>query len=543
MTLHIDVVLTKAGEELIKHVYYTVAYRCDQGLEDTLCITENVLKEIKKDLPDVTKIYMKSNNAGCYHGNYSAEINQLICKLENIKLLRYDFNEPQKGKDQCDREAAAAKNQLRAYVEGGNDIDNDIDIYNALHYAKGLKNSKVCVVDISTQDTNLNCSKTKDISTYHSVAFEDNEMKMRRYYGIGKGVTQKYSDCSFQSGLNVKMPFHSTEPSPIMVTSTPKPNSKKTVCEDRQLCTLYFCATAGCKGTFENKPDYDAHLIAGNHEFTKECGALDTVKKMFVSKMKSLSSSHEVYTSEPKTVLTSISTEVPMMSRFSEAGWALPIRSNFRYSYKQKKYLYNQFMEGEISGKKKSPEQVHLDMRKDFDVEEYVTVQQIKSLFSRMSTEKRKGTLTEPKMSTNVDKDTEAYNGEHDDDVVDDVTDNVDDADLRNTALSILTELTVECEKWVMVLYQGEMFPGVVKKIFDGGIIRIQCMEYEENKKNKFRWPTVLDINDYVYENIINSIEAPGVIGVSAKNKRKDVYAVTENDWCNASEFICNYDM
>lgn len=182
-------------------------------------------------------------------------------------------------------------------------------------------------------------------------------------------------------------------------------------------------------------------------------------------------------------------------------------------------------------------------MRKDFDVEEYVTVQQIKSLFSRMSTEKRKGTLTEPKMSTNVDKDTEAYNGEHDDDVVDDVTDNVDDADLRNTALSILTELTVECEKWVMVLYQGEMFPGVVKKIFDGGIIRIQCMEYEENKKNKFRWPTVLDINDYVYENIINSIEAPGVIGVSAKNKRKDVYAVTENDWCNASEFICNYDM
>ena len=86
MTLHIDVLLSKSvEEELIKHVYYTVAYRCDQGLDDTLCITENVLKQIKKDVPEVTKIFMKSDNASCYHGNYSAELNHFICKQENIR--------------------------------------------------------------------------------------------------------------------------------------------------------------------------------------------------------------------------------------------------------------------------------------------------------------------------------------------------------------------------------------------------------------------------------------------------------------------------
>ena len=86
MTLHIDVVLFKSlSGEFIKHVYYILAYRCDQGLDDRLCITENVLKEIKKDLPEVTKLFMKSDNAVSYHGNYSAELNHLICKQENIR--------------------------------------------------------------------------------------------------------------------------------------------------------------------------------------------------------------------------------------------------------------------------------------------------------------------------------------------------------------------------------------------------------------------------------------------------------------------------
>ena len=43
---------------------------------------------------------MKSDNASCYHGNYSAEINHLICQKKEVVLTNYDFNVPQKGKDQ-----------------------------------------------------------------------------------------------------------------------------------------------------------------------------------------------------------------------------------------------------------------------------------------------------------------------------------------------------------------------------------------------------------------------------------------------------------
>ena len=156
MSVHIDV-LTKNMllNELVKHVYYTVLYRCEQTLEDTLSITENVLDEFKKDQPEVTKMFMKSDNAGCYHANFSAEINHFICEKQGIKLQRYNLNEPKRGKDQCDHEAAAPKNLKNSYVDAGKDVQDTEDVYNAFHYAGSLKNSKVCVAEIDTLLTKI----------------------------------------------------------------------------------------------------------------------------------------------------------------------------------------------------------------------------------------------------------------------------------------------------------------------------------------------------------------------------------------------------
>ena len=55
-----------------------------------------------------------------------------ICKENKIKLKRLDFNEPQKGKDQCDRDSALARNALRTYVDEGNNVVTAEDIYIAL---------------------------------------------------------------------------------------------------------------------------------------------------------------------------------------------------------------------------------------------------------------------------------------------------------------------------------------------------------------------------------------------------------------------------
>ena len=76
--------------------------------------------------------------------------------------------------------------------------------------------------------------------------------------------------------------------------------------------------------------------------------------------------------------------------------------------------------------------------------------------------------------------------------------------------------MIVECDEWVMALYDGEIFPGVIKKVCHDGTVCVQCMEYEQNK-NHFRWPAVDDIIDYRWENVIGSIKAPEITGVHTK--------------------------
>ena len=97
MSLHIDVFFLRNNNKLLKYVYFTVVYRCDQGVDSTLCISENVVKRFHFDHPSVSQLYTRSDNASSYHSNFVAEQLHGFCKDNQIKLLRYDYNKAQKG--------------------------------------------------------------------------------------------------------------------------------------------------------------------------------------------------------------------------------------------------------------------------------------------------------------------------------------------------------------------------------------------------------------------------------------------------------------
>ena len=136
ISLHVDVILMKQQNLLKKHVYFTVIQRCEQGISDTLILADVVLDQFCEDFPLVSEVYIKSGNVGSYHRNYCLEVLYNICKNKNIKLLRYDYNEPCW---QCDRESAAAKSLLRSFVDAGNDITTANDIYKGIQYRFGSK--------------------------------------------------------------------------------------------------------------------------------------------------------------------------------------------------------------------------------------------------------------------------------------------------------------------------------------------------------------------------------------------------------------------
>ena len=168
---------------------------------------------------------------------------------------------------------------------------------------------------------------------------------------------------------------------------------------------------------------------------------------------------------------------------FKNIGWALPTRSNFRYTNKQKQVLFKYFMEGEESGNKMSPEEVAL-LRKKLLPEEYVSVQQIRSLFSRWSKLYIEGKLRPP-------SDEEDYETGKDDNI-----DHDDDwdaeqykIDLNNVTSKLCSQW--EVEDWVTIVYDKQLYPGVIADVSYSGIL-VDCMKGLPGK-NCFRWPPKKD--------------------------------------------------
>ena len=130
-----------------------------------------------------------------------------------------------------------------------------------------------------------------------------------------------------------------------------------------------------------------------------------------------------------------------------------------------------------------------------------------------MSTEKRKGTLKEPVRPENgaiLEIETTAV--EEVDNLVDAESDEVDIANnLRDAAETVMMDvMDLEVNEWVIVSYEEEKYPGIVKSI-DKGMAKVQCMHHEIHDTNCYIWPTSNDEHHYMYSDIccIQSLGVP----------------------------------
>ena len=271
---------------------------------------------------------------------------------------------------------------------------NAEDIYNALHYAFGVQDPMVCVAEVDTSATTLIGSKVPSFISYHSISFTCKSMRLWCYFGVGEGKFQPFLGVQFQPGIKIIKDFSATD------KAVAKSKQKQIVRESRILNILLFCQEEGCTTVFTSKIEYEQHNLEGRHIYSApEKGGMDRVKKSYASRMKLSSQLHALLyfsSNESEYDLDSACQISSAMSIFKETGWALSVRSNFRYTCKHKKVLYNIFIEGEIKGKKMSPEQVEKILRQKLQVSEYVTSKQITSLFSKWHSIHRQGKLKEP---------------------------------------------------------------------------------------------------------------------------------------------------
>ena len=533
MSLHIDVFFRQNDDRLLKYVYMTCLFRCKQSMVDVLNIGDNVLRRFKIDCPMIQKLYAKSDNATCYHGNFALEALYKLCLSLGLALLRYDYNEPCKGKDQCDRESAGAKAVMNSFVNSGKDMINANDLYTALHHGKGIRNTQACVLEIDLEKSSVEGSKIKNVSAFHSAQFFKSHMKLHRYFDIGKGVVVKYNtDAKFDPSYTTIRPFTSTQQD-VELESCKK--QKKRV--DHQLCRIIFCRNPLCSDTFESMEKYEQHLLSENHSIIKQVSSMDKVKASYVSQMKVSSQEHSFATSsesiDSNLSLPDALKACPLMKEIAEQGWALPHRAYFQFTDQQRMLLYDIFMEGERTNKKKSPEEVEQMIRKDLDPSQYLTSAQIRTKFSNMAKELKAGTL-KPPTSKSAEPTIEAKTDAHPTNSNENETYYID---LAHEVQEVMNEISDwEVGAFVAVRKNNSWYPGKITCVNDDKSVNVMLMVYVDDyrRTNKFRWGNN-DAEPFNKDTLMLSIREPSKI---SSGKRSQYYKLDDDDFGFASESL-----
>lgn len=415
---HITVAIRKCAEDIQMLTIVHIFEKCTQDSLTVLAIFDDVLKQLKTVLPDLSSVYMKQDNAGCYHSALAMLATHQIAINNGVKLARLDFSDPQGGKGSCDRKAATIKNHMKRYLYSGHDIETANDMKTAMESSGGIPGVRVAVCSPPT-DAPLTC-KLDGVSFINNIEYSDTGITSWKAYKIGKGKFTRWSDLGLPTSLPTlnKKQHENSETSFVSVKPRKKPKqvsregdeeessddegdqegteSDRVESEINDDQKLFFCPEEGCIKSFQQYASLEKHLDCGRHKYSLEYMTLyDNAMALYATKLEqgmSYTTALEQTTESPDASESSntSTTVLPM-------GWALKtVASKKRFTETKKKYLMDLFTNGEVTGHKADPVEVSRSMRKVkntdgtrmFDKSQFLTSQQITSFFSRQARSK-----------------------------------------------------------------------------------------------------------------------------------------------------------
>ena len=159
------------------------------------------------------------------------------------------------------------------------------DIYDALHYGRGIRNTKVSVIESNFEESKIVGTEIKNISSYQSIVFHPDSMKMYRYFDVGIGVSVPYSsDHKFTPCYEIVREFHHTQKDQAVRIQPPQKKKKRA---DHTSCSMIFCENTMCTDVFETQEEYEFHLLSERHTIHEKRSSMDCVKAKRMSKTSS----------------------------------------------------------------------------------------------------------------------------------------------------------------------------------------------------------------------------------------------------------------
>jgi len=398
LSWHISSVVTRDQEtQQIKVLSYAHLFdSCSQDWYAVASILENLLRNINVNFPSVKEVYLRSDEAGCYHNNHLIAAARDIGDRVGITVVRYDFSEPQQGKDICDRVLCPMKGAIRKYCAEGHDIINVSNMREALK-ERPIKGTTAAVSILNDSKKNLQINKITRFSELHNFRYENSGLRVWKAYavGIGKLIPWQSLYVRHQGPTNLSLNegqgfFESTQMRKLPIKKHHEEND-----ENEEEAHLFLCPEAGCTDTFDSFSELELHIDVGVHEIPDaKVSFYDTIRRDWAEKFSSVDVSHV------STVQVPMSSAVRQgTSSHLSTGWALakPKTGGVRFSKKVRMYLTTKFGIGERTGRKADPDEVALNMRNArneknerlFLREEWLTKTQVAGFFSRLASRQK----------------------------------------------------------------------------------------------------------------------------------------------------------
>ena len=197
-------------------------------------------------------------NAGCYHNGPLLLSRKEVGERTGVKAVRYDFSEPQAGKDIGDRKAASMKGHIKRWVNEKHDIIRAEGMKAALESHGGIKGCRVAVAEVdTTRETKNKDNKIPGISILNKFHYEESGIPMWKAYNIRLGRFIPFDDLAVVAqgkiGLKVIQSFGLT------------PQRERVEESVRHKSEIYSCQQTGCVLTFKTQSEADHHMDTGKH--------------------------------------------------------------------------------------------------------------------------------------------------------------------------------------------------------------------------------------------------------------------------------------
>ena len=183
---HISCVISRKDNRLEVTSYAHLFNSCTQDWFSVLSIIENLMSLIIQSNLGITKAYMRSDEAGCYHNSSLIASLRDIGDRQGIKIVRCHHSEPQYGKDFCNRNFVSEESRIRHYCHEGHNIITTHDMQIALD-KRPVQGTTAAVFCVNEEKKNMKMKKIANSSSQHKSEFTSDDLWVWKTYNIGAG--------------------------------------------------------------------------------------------------------------------------------------------------------------------------------------------------------------------------------------------------------------------------------------------------------------------------------------------------------------------